>query len=269
MSPSYSQSDNILEFRDVGYRYEGGHDVLDGLNFSLERGEMLFLTGPSGAGKSTVLRLAAMQIRATRGQVLMNGKNLGSVRAGKVAAHRRELGMIFQDFQLLHDRSVFDNIALPLVIRGLAHRDISRRVRAALDAVGLLDREYAAPRTLSGGEQQMRAIGRALMTGPSLIMLDEPSLGLAPHLVDEIFAIIAGVAADSGVGVLLVEQNADAALAIAAHGYLIENGRVVMSGAAQALRDNPDIREFYLGGGAEPVDYARVKHYRRRKRWLA
>lgn len=184
-----TSSDNILEFQDVGYRYAGGNDVLDGLSFSLQRGEMVFLTGPSGAGKSTVLRLAAMQILATRGQVRMNGKNLGAVRRGKVAEHRRELGMIFQDFQLLDDRSVFDNIALPLVIRGLSHQDIGRRVRAALDAVGLLDRERAAPRTLSGGEQQRIGIARAIVARPQLILADEPTGNLDPRMALDVMRL--------------------------------------------------------------------------------
>jgi branched-chain amino acid transport system ATP-binding protein len=121
---------------------------------------------------------------------------------------------------------------------------------------------------LSGGEQQMLAIARALMTEPRLIMLDEPSLGLAPILVKEIFAIIREINQKHGVSVLLVEQNATAALAVADHAYLIENGHVVMSGTAEAIKQNPDVQEFYLGGG-ERVDYHNVKHYRRRKRWLA
>lgn len=182
-------SEHILEFQDVGCRYAGGADVLNGLSFKLARGEMLFLTGPSGAGKSTVLRLAAMQLRATRGSVRMNGQDLAKLRGGKVPAHRRELGMIFQDFQLLHDRSVFDNIALPLVIRGLAHVDIGRRVRAALDAVGLLGRERVLPRTLSGGEQQRVGIARAIVARPQLILADEPTGNLDPRMALDVMRL--------------------------------------------------------------------------------
>ena len=182
-------TEHILEFHAVGCRYAGGTDVLNGLSFKLARGEMLFLTGPSGAGKSTVLRLAAMQMRATRGKVLMNGRDLAGVRAGKVPAHRRELGMIFQDSQLLHDRSVFENIALPLVIRGLAHVDIARRVRAALDAVGLLEQEKALPRTLSGGEQQRVGIARAIVARPQLILADEPTGNLDPRMALDVMRL--------------------------------------------------------------------------------
>lgn len=200
--------DLILEFRDVSYRYEGGHDVLSHMNFELGRGEMAFLTGPSGAGKSTVLRLAAMQMRATSGQVLMNGKNLTTIRPGKVPAYRRELGMIFQDFQLLNDRSVFDNVALPLVIRGLAHADIERRVRAALDAVGLLDRLHAWPRTLSGGEQQRIGVARAIVARPQLILADEPTGNLDPRMALDIMRLFQRFN-DGGVSLLIATHAID------------------------------------------------------------
>ena len=208
MSKNAPPSEHILEFHDVGCRYKGGVDVLNGLNFKLARGEMLFLTGPSGAGKSTALRLAAMQLRATRGQVLVNGKDLAGVRAGKVPAHRRELGMIFQDFQLLHDRSVFDNVALPLVIRGLAHSDLARRVRAALDAVGLLGREKSLPRTLSGGEQQRVGIARAIVARPQLILADEPTGNLDPRMALDVMRLFERFN-EAGVSLLIATHAID------------------------------------------------------------
>ena len=198
----------MLEFHDVGYRYAGGGDVLSGLNFTLGRGEMLFLTGPSGAGKSTALRLVAMQMRASRGRVLMNGTDLSTIRSGKVAAHRRELGMIFQDFQLLHDRSVFDNVALPLVIRGLSHADIARRVRAALDAVGLLGREKNLPRTISGGEQQRVGIARAIVARPQLILADEPTGNLDPRMALDVMRLFERFN-EAGVSLLIATHAID------------------------------------------------------------
>ena len=178
-----------LEFRGLSCRYRGGAEVLSDIDFSLARGEMVFLTGPSGAGKSTVLRLAALQMRAQRGRVLMNGRDLARVRGGRVQAHRRELGLIFQDFQLLNDRNVFDNIALPLVIRGLAHPDIARRVRAALHAVGLSGRESVPPQTLSGGEQQRVGIARAIVARPQLILADEPTGNLDPRMALDVMRL--------------------------------------------------------------------------------
>lgn len=208
MSPSATPAGHTLEFHDVGCRYPGGGDVLSGLSFTLRRGEMLFLTGPSGAGKSTVLRLAAMQMRATRGRVLMNGRDLAGIRPGGIPAHRRELGMIFQDFQLLYDRSVFDNIALPLVLRGLAHADIGRRVRAALDAVGLLGRENDLPRTLSGGEQQRVGIARAIVARPQLILADEPTGNLDPRMALDVMRLFERFN-EAGVSLLIATHAID------------------------------------------------------------
>ncbi|MEN2977599.1 ABC transporter ATP-binding protein (plasmid) [Tistrella bauzanensis] len=262
----------LLSLSNVEVVYDRVFMAVSGVSLEVPEQGIIALLGANGAGKSTTLKSVSGLLKperglVTKGTLTFRGRDITSL----PPAERVRLGIV----HVLEGRRVFGHLTPVenLMAATTMHRD-RRAVAARVDEVmerfpRLKQRARAQAGYLSGGEQQMLAIGRALMTGPSLIMLDEPSLGLAPHLVDEIFAIIAGVAADSGVGVLLVEQNADAALAIAAHGYLIENGRVVMSGAAQALRDNPDIREFYLGGGAEPVDYARVKHYRRRKRWLS
>jgi cell division transport system ATP-binding protein len=228
-------TEHILEFQGVGCRYPGGADVLDGLDFGLARGEMLFLTGPSGAGKSTVLRLAAMQLRATRGKVLMNGRDLAAVRPGRVPAHRRELGMIFQDFQLLYDRSVFDNIALPLVIRGLAHADIARRVRAALDAVGLLDREKALPRTLSGGEQQRVGIARAIVARPQLILADEPTGNLDPRMALDVMRLFERFN-EAGVSFLIATHSIDLVERLGHRAIHLEGGRRSAARAEAASR---------------------------------
>lgn len=201
-------SANILEFVEASYRYPGGKDVVSQLSFTLRRGEMLFLTGPSGAGKSTVLRLAARQVRTTQGRVLMNGRNLADIRPWRIPAYRRELGLIFQDFQLLHDRSVFDNVALPMVIRGMTHAEAGRRVRAALDLVGLLNREKHLPRTLSGGEQQRVGIARAIVAKPALILADEPTGNLDPRMALEVMELFERFN-ETGVSLLIASHAID------------------------------------------------------------
>ena len=159
------------------------------MSFSIATGEMAFLTGSSGAGKSTLLKLIAGLVRPTRGQVVVNGQNIAALKRGQIPAFRQQIGLIFQNFNLLYDRTVFDNVALPLVIRGFAHDDMGRRVRAALDAVGLLGREKAMPITLSGGEQQRVGIARAIVTKPALLLADEPTGNLDPQMAREIMQI--------------------------------------------------------------------------------
>ena len=157
----------MIRFDNVAKRYATGHEGLSGVNLHLAPGEMAFLTGHSGAGKSTLLKLIGLLERATRGQVWVNGRNLNKLKSRDIPYHRREVGMIFQDHRLLHDRTVFDNIALPLVVAGMGHAEVKRRVRAALDKVSLLKKEKVFPITLSGGEQQRVGIARALVSKTS------------------------------------------------------------------------------------------------------
>ncbi|MBK1643226.1 cell division ATP-binding protein FtsE [Thiocapsa imhoffii] len=179
----------MISFEHVHKRYPERGDALTDLSFELQAGEMAFLTGHSGAGKSTLLRLIGLLERPTRGQVIVNGRNLGALPRRKIPQHRRQVGMIFQDHRLLADRSVFDNVALPLVVAGLGHKEIGRRVRAALDQVGLLARERATPVALSGGEQQRVGIARAVVGRPPLVVADEPTGNLDPDLSLEIFRL--------------------------------------------------------------------------------
>lgn len=179
----------MIRFDNVAKRYPTGREGLSGVNLHLEPGEMAFLTGHSGAGKSTLLKLIGLLERATRGQVWVNERNLNKLPERDVPYHRREVGMIFQDHRLLHDRTVFDNVAMPLIVAGMGHQEVSRRVRAALDKVSLLNKEKSYPITLSGGEQQRVGIARALVSKPPVVLADEPTGNLDPELSREIMQL--------------------------------------------------------------------------------
>jgi len=175
----------MISFSQVTKRYPGGLEALRGVTLAIETGEMVFITGHSGAGKSTLLKLAAVIERPTSGSVIVNGQNVGALRARAVPFLRRNFGLIFQDQKLLFDRNAFENVMLPLAITGFERREAARRVRAALDKVGLLAKEKAFPVTLSGGEQQRLAIARAIVHRPSILMADEPTGNLdTAHAVE-------------------------------------------------------------------------------------
>ena len=176
----------MLTFDHVFKRYPDAGDALSDVSFHLDKGEMRYLTGHSGAGKSTLLKLIAMIERSSRGQMLVDGQNLAQMRDKQIPFLRRKLGLIFQDYKLLFDRSVFDNVALPLVVAGMGQYDVARRVRAALDKVGLLGKENKYPLALSGGEQQRIGIARAVVNKPAIILADEPTGNLDPELSAEI-----------------------------------------------------------------------------------
>jgi cell division transport system ATP-binding protein len=176
----------MLIFDQVSKRYPDVGDVLQEVSFHLHRGEMAFLTGHSGAGKSTILKLIAIMEYCSRGQILLEGNNLNRVEEDQIPYIRRKLGLIFQDYKLLQDRTVFDNVALPLVICGYGHQEISKRVRASLDKVGLLGKERKYPLALSAGEQQRVGIARAVVNKPALILADEPTGSLDPELAAEV-----------------------------------------------------------------------------------
>jgi cell division transport system ATP-binding protein len=179
----------MIRFDRVSKSYPGGHQALSDVSFELYEGELAFLTGHSGAGKSTLLKLIALLEKPTRGQVLFGARNISRLRRWQIPYHRRNVGVIFQDHRLLHDRTVFDNVALPLVIQGMRHREVRRRVQAALDQVALLDKEQALPITLSGGEQQRVGIARAVVNRPPMVIADEPTGNLDPALSREIMAL--------------------------------------------------------------------------------
>lgn len=179
----------MIQFDNVTKRFPGGQEAISGLSLSVGTGEMVFVTGHSGAGKSTLLRLIALIERPTSGNVIVDNQNTRRVKRGRIPAYRRQIGMVFQNHMLLYDRSVFDNVALPLVIAGLNDRDAGRRVRAALDQLGLLHKEKRNPQTLSAGEQQRVGIARAIVTRPKVLIADEPTGNLDPDLSLEVMRI--------------------------------------------------------------------------------
>lgn len=198
----------MIQFYNVFKRYESGHEALQNVSFNLKEGEMAFLTGHSGAGKSTLLKLIMRMEVATRGQVNIDGINLNNLAGRHVPYLRRKIGVVFQDHQLLYDRSVYDNVALPLVIEGMEPQDIGRRVRAALDKVGLLSKEKLTPIMLSGGEQQRVGIARAVVNKPPILLADEPTGNLDPQLSSEIMQLFRQFNA-VGVTVLIASHDLD------------------------------------------------------------
>ncbi len=179
----------MIHFDKVCKRYPGAGEALIDISFHIDPGEMAFLTGHSGAGKSTLLKLIAAMERCSRGTLLFNGRNLNTLSRRSIPHLRREIGIIFQDYRLLYERTVFDNVALPLLISGYSRKNAARRVRAALDKVGLLSRETSMPLTLSGGEQQRVGIARAVVNKPPLLLADEPTGNLDPRLSAEIMKL--------------------------------------------------------------------------------
>ena len=219
----------MLQFDNVGKRYPGGHEALSGVTFMLDQGDMAFLTGHSGAGKSTLLKLIALIERVSNGQIIVNGKNLARVGRRGIPYLRREIGVIFQNHKLLYDRTVFDNVALPLVISGHHHRETQRRVRAALDKVGLLDRELQFPITLSGGEQQRVGIARAVVNKPPVLLADEPTGNLDPDLSREIMNLFEQFN-QVGVTVLIATHDIDLISSMRYRRMVLEHGHLMSSG---------------------------------------
>lgn len=179
----------MIDFDDVHKVYKGGQSAITGMDLHIPAGEMVFLTGHSGAGKSSFLRLLALLDKPSHGQLKVNGHNLGQIPAKQIPYYRRKVGMIFQNHRLLMDRTVFDNVAMPLVVTGVRHQELQKRVRAALDKVGLLKKEKAFPMTLSGGEQQRVGIARAVVSRPPLLLADEPTGNLDPELSRDIIEL--------------------------------------------------------------------------------
>ena len=248
--------------------------VLKGVSLEVPKGGIVAILGANGAGKTTTLKaisnlLSAERGEVTKGSIVFEGVEVQALSANELV--RR--GCI----QVMEGRHCFEHLTVDenLMTGAYTRRDGMAAVKRDMERIygyfpRLKDRRSSLAGYISGGEQQMCAIGRALMANPTMMLLDEPSMGLAPQLVEEIFEIIKLLNEEQGVSVLLAEQNTNIALRYAQYGYILENGRVVMDGEASALRENADVKEFYLGiSGGDRKSFREVKHYKRRKRWLA
>jgi cell division transport system ATP-binding protein len=226
----------MIRFDQVHKRYANGREALGGVSFTIGDGELAFLTGHSGAGKSSILKLIALIERPTRGQVFINNQNTAGIKPRGIPRFRKSLGMVFQDHKLLHDRPVSDNVALPLIIAGVPRREIDKRVRAALDQVGLLGREKSLPLELSTGEQQRVGIARAVVAKPTLLIADEPTGNLDPELALETMKLFKRFN-DVGVTVVIATHDVHLIEQFAARRIVLGEGRVTdagMPGAAAA-----------------------------------
>lgn len=272
MPSSSKTSDNMLEVRNVEVIYDEVILVLRGLSIEVPTGSIVALLGSNGAGKSTTLKALAGLLDSEHGEVTDGTIRMEDREISRLdPAARVGLGMSL----CMEGRHVFSHLTVADNLTAGASSRTRQQKKEAEDIVysffpRLHDLRTRVAGYLSGGEQQMLAIGRAMMAGPRLLMLDEPSLGLAPLLVKDIFDHIKRLNEELGLTVLVVEQNAKRALDIADHGYIMEQGRVVLEGSADELKGNPDVKEFYLGLGDEGArkSYRDVKHYKRRKRWL-
>jgi branched-chain amino acid transport system ATP-binding protein len=264
----------MLSLNNVEVVYDGVILVLKGVSIQVPDGGITTLLGANGAGKTTTLKAISGILRAERGEVAKGSIEFNGQRIDGLPPHdivRRGIVQVFEGRRVFEHLTVEEN----LVAGGHTVVDL-RGVRRGIELVYsyfplIKERRSQQAGYLSGGEQQMLAIGRGLMSNPKLVMLDEPSLGLAPMLVEEIFGIVRRLVQTEKIAVLLVEQNAALALDIADHGYVLENGRIVLDGSAEALAQNSDVKEFYLGvaEGGTKKSYREVKRYRRRKRWLS
>jgi len=269
--PQGAERSSLLSLNNIEVIYDDVILVLRGLSLAVPEGKTVALLGSNGAGKSTTLKaisglLPTEHGEVTDGKILFDGRDITSLDAA--ARVKLGLSLCMEGRHVFEHLTVQENLVSGAYFRGGGEPGDIERVYGLLPKLGDMTNRIAG--YLSGGEQQMLAIGRALMAQPRLLMLDEPSLGLAPLLVKDIFAFIKRVNEQLGLTVLLIEQNARRALEVADHGYIMEQGRIVLEGTAADLRENPDVKEFYLGLGdsGHRKSFRDVKHYKRRKRWL-
>jgi len=273
-APATDKAPPILSLNNVEVIYDDVILVLKGMSLEVREGQIVALLGANGAGKSTTLKAISGLLKGEEGEVTDGSISyMGMPIDGVDPEKRVSMGI----FQVMEGRRVFDDLNVDENLYAGAHTRKSRaEVKKDMKMVfdyfpRLVERRHTLAGYLSGGEQQMLAIGRALMARPKLMLLDEPSLGLAPLLVKEIFGIIDRINKEEGTTILLVEQNARIALSIADYGYIMENGKIVLDDPVDKLKENEDVKEFYLGLSkvGDKKSYRDVKHYRRRKRWIS
>jgi branched-chain amino acid transport system ATP-binding protein len=267
-------AERILSLNNIEVIYDHVILVLKGVSLEVPRGGIVALLGANGAGKTTALKAISNLLHAERGEV-----SKGSIHFDGIEVHRLSPNELVRRgcIQVMEGRECFAHLTIEenLLTGAFTRPDGRAAIRQDLDLVysyfpRIADRKNSLAGYTSGGEQQMCALGRALMSKPKMILLDEPSMGLAPQIVEEIFEIVKRLNQQEGVSFLLAEQNTNMALKYAAYGYILESGRVVLDGEAKALRENEDVKEFYLGvGESGRRSFRNVKHYKRRKRWLA
>ncbi len=269
-----STQPNILTVNNIEVIYDHVILVLKGVSLAVPQGGIVALLGANGAGKSTTLKAISNLLRSERGEVTKGSIEFEGARIEAQTANELvRRGCI----QVMEGRHCFGHLTVEenLLTGAFTRRDGNQAIKRDMEMVydyfpRLRERKSSQAGYTSGGEQQMTAIGRALMSRPKMILLDEPSMGLAPQLQEEIFEIIKKLNEQEGVSFLLAEQNTNIALRYATYGYIMESGRIVMDGVAKDLRENEDVKEFYLGvGGEGRRSFKNVKHYKRRKRWLA
>ena len=272
-APTAAPPPPLLEIRNARVVYDHAVEAVRDVSLSVPQGAVVALLGSNGAGKSTLLKaltgtLALEDGAVEKGAILLDGEDLGRTPTDRIVA--RGVSLVPEGRRLFANLTVEDNITMGGHLKGAA--DLARLRAQVYDLFPrLAERRRQIAGYLSGGEQQMVAVGRALMAEPRLLALDEPSLGLAPLIVDQIYATVARLRAEFGMTILLVEQNAMQAMEIADTVYIMENGRIVLDGPAETMRGNLDVQEYYLGfsGGGERRSFRDVKHYKRRKRWLS
>jgi len=262
--------EKLLQVNNIEVVYNDVILVLRGLSLEVPKGEIVALLGANGAGKSTTLKAISGLLRTEEGEVTRGEIRFGDERIDGIDPHlivRRGIFQVMEGRRIIADMTSVENLRLGAFTR--SDKGVKRDIEMVFEYFPRLRERTGLAGYLSGGEQQMLAIGRALMARPKLILMDEPSMGLSPLLVKEVFSIIRRLNRDLGITILLVEQNARMALSVADYGYVMEQGKVVLDGTAAALMDNEDVKEFYLGGhGTERKSFRDIKSYKRRKRWL-